>query len=215
MPSPFPGMDPYLEHPEWWPAVHTNLIVELQYALVPLLPAQYYVTIELREYGRYLEIRRPQTHELITVVEVLSPTNKLSGKGRTQYEEKRLAIAETLTNLVEIDLLRAGEPMPVLRGSALLPRSLAGDYRVLVARGARPRRAELHAIPLRRPLPPFSIPLRPGEREPEISLQSVLDSVYDHGAYRRGLDYRQEPVPPLLPEDAGWADHLLHEHGLR
>ena len=26
MPSPFPGMDPYLEHPALWPSVHQGLI---------------------------------------------------------------------------------------------------------------------------------------------------------------------------------------------
>jgi hypothetical protein len=29
MPSPFPGMDPYLENPEFWPGVHNRLIVAI------------------------------------------------------------------------------------------------------------------------------------------------------------------------------------------
>jgi hypothetical protein len=39
MPSPFPGMDPYLEG-RLWPDVHHTLAVELRRHLVPLLPAR-------------------------------------------------------------------------------------------------------------------------------------------------------------------------------
>jgi hypothetical protein len=281
VPSPFPGMDPYLEDPELWPAVHTDLIVALRDALVPLLRPRYFVTIELREYEislaelellaigdvsitqprpprggtngpspavsavsaqpgeegeavpvrpgvltvqvprpvpvreRYLEIRRPRSHELITVIEVLSPTNKRTGKGRQQYEQKRLAIAETQTNLVEIDLLRAGEPMPLLHRGAPLARAMAGDYRVVVSRGHLRHRADLYVISVRQALPTIPIPLREGEAEPQVDLQQVLNTVYDRGAYDMAVDYRLEPVSPLAPADAAWADRLLRERGLR
>jgi hypothetical protein len=33
MPSPFPGMDPYLESPDWFPGLHANLIVFMKGAL--------------------------------------------------------------------------------------------------------------------------------------------------------------------------------------
>ena len=33
MPSPFPGMDPYLEWYAVWPGVHANLIIEMQAAI--------------------------------------------------------------------------------------------------------------------------------------------------------------------------------------
>ena len=37
MPSPFPGMDPYLEHPAWWGGVHQRLITHLAcFAIVAL-----------------------------------------------------------------------------------------------------------------------------------------------------------------------------------
>ncbi len=266
-------MNPYLEHPAIWPAVHTNLIVSLQDALVPLLRPRYYVTVQLRVYEvdradlavdlvgagdvmvsrgrtsggngrtaasepatrggerpgvllvelpapveiqeRYLEIRVPQTHDLITTIEVLSPTNKRPGRGRQQYEAKRRQIAETLTNLVEIDLVRAEEPLPVLRDGALLSRDLAGDYRVLVSRGAQRHRAELYTVSIRDPLPTLPVPLRPGEAEPEIDLQATVEAVYERGGYDLLVDYRDTPVPPLAPADAEWADHLLRSQSLR
>jgi hypothetical protein len=42
MPSPFPGMDPYLESPRWFHGFHNSLIIYLQELLQPLLPSPYY-----------------------------------------------------------------------------------------------------------------------------------------------------------------------------
>jgi len=50
MPSPFPGMDPYLERPSLWPDVHNKLISELQSELNPRLPAKYVARMEARVY---------------------------------------------------------------------------------------------------------------------------------------------------------------------
>ena len=50
MPTPFPGMDPYLEQPALWPDVHNGLIAELRNTLVPQLCPQYYVALEERTY---------------------------------------------------------------------------------------------------------------------------------------------------------------------
>src|SRR5688572_18188322 len=45
MPTPFPGMDPYLERVGLWQQVHTALIVEIQQFLSPLLRPHYYIAI--------------------------------------------------------------------------------------------------------------------------------------------------------------------------
>ena len=50
MPSPFPGMDPYLENPGLWPDVHHNLISEFQAILAAQLRPKYLVGIEERAY---------------------------------------------------------------------------------------------------------------------------------------------------------------------
>jgi hypothetical protein len=63
----------------------------------------------------YLEIHEVETGELVTVLELLSPANKLHNQGREEYERKRDQIFRSRTNLEEIDLLRAGEPMMVVR----------------------------------------------------------------------------------------------------
>jgi Protein of unknown function (DUF4058) len=48
MPTPFPGMDPYLERPVLWPDVHNGLIAELRNTLAPQLRPRYYVALEER-----------------------------------------------------------------------------------------------------------------------------------------------------------------------
>jgi hypothetical protein len=48
MPTPFPGMDPYLEHPALWPDVHNSLIVAIRDALAPQVRPRYYVAVEER-----------------------------------------------------------------------------------------------------------------------------------------------------------------------
>ena len=53
----------------------------------------------------------PSTQAVVTAIEILSPTNKLDSRGRSQYMAKRRKVLASATNLVEIDLLRAGEPM--------------------------------------------------------------------------------------------------------
>jgi hypothetical protein len=50
MSSPFPGMNPYLEHPELWTEVHSWLIVAIADALAPHLRPKYRVAIEKRVY---------------------------------------------------------------------------------------------------------------------------------------------------------------------
>ncbi|NJL87792.1 MAG: DUF4058 family protein [Leptolyngbyaceae cyanobacterium SM1_1_3] len=50
MPSPFPGMNPYLELPVLWAEFHSRLIVALSDALIPKLQPNYYVAVETRTY---------------------------------------------------------------------------------------------------------------------------------------------------------------------
>jgi hypothetical protein len=48
MPTPFPGMDPYLEHPVLWTSIHVRLLVEISNRLAPLLLPRYVATVEER-----------------------------------------------------------------------------------------------------------------------------------------------------------------------
>jgi hypothetical protein len=50
MPSPFPGMNPYLERSSLWPSFHFRLIGAIAAALEPQLSARYYIEVETRSY---------------------------------------------------------------------------------------------------------------------------------------------------------------------
>lgn len=258
MPTPFPGMDPYLERADIWPNVHNSLVIAMRDELAPLLRPRYYVAVEectvrvdvddllfaVRPdvavarapipqpdtassnspqavqtvvvelpvpddiHEVYLEIRDVGTDQVITVVEFLAPTNKV-GEGRRQYEHKRRGILGTLTHLVEIDLLRFGQPMPM--------RGYAGDsdYRILVSRAEQRPRAELLPFGVRQPIPSFHLPLQTGDNEPEVHLNSMLHALYDRAGYDLRIDYRTDPQPPLKSDDAAWTDALLRAAGLR
>lgn len=157
----------------------------------------------------YLEIREVTTKEVVTVIELLSPVNKRPGKGRQSYESKRERILGSSTHLVEIDLLRAWEPMPMFANG------IQSHYRILVSQGDSRPTADLYAFNLRQAIPSFALPLRSQDSEPIIDLQTLLNGIYDRAAYDLKLDYSTEPVPPLLEIDAAWVDALLKEKGLR
>jgi Protein of unknown function (DUF4058) len=53
MPSPFPGMDPYLESPDWFPGLHDSLIVFMKGALQRSLPEAYYADSTQRVWVEY------------------------------------------------------------------------------------------------------------------------------------------------------------------
>lgn len=148
---------------------------------------------------RWLTIRDTQSREVVTVLEVLSPSNK-SGGDRGQYLRERLRILRSAAHLVEIDLLRGGDPMP----SDGAPES---DYRVLVSR--RPDRPDVQVWPVgvREPLPVIPVPLRTGEPDVTLELKPLIDVVYD-SVYRHRL-YTSPPDPPLSPADAAWARQFV------
>jgi hypothetical protein len=86
--------------------------------------------------------------------------------------------------------------------------------RVSVRRASKPMRAALYPITLREPLPAIAIPLRPQDEDAVLELQALLRKAYHTGRYD-GLDYARPCDPPLLGQDAEWADHLLRAAGVR
>lgn len=153
---------------------------------------------------RYLEIREVATGAVITAIEILSPKNKRAGDGRQAYERKRNQVLASLTHLVEIDLLRGGQPLP-MSGSA------KSDYRILVSRSDRRPSAQLYAFSVRQEVPSFLVPLKAGEEEPLLRLQDILRKVYKRGRYHLTIDYTQPAQPPLAQDDQNWLTTLLEQ----
>lgn len=148
----------------------------------------------------WVEIRALPELQLVTVVEVLSPINK-SWQGRRSYLDKRDKLHASRVNLVEIDLLLEGAPLPMKQ------RIESGGYYAIVARGARLPVAEVYRWTVRDPLPGLPIPLREPDADIPIDLGSLVTQVYNLGRYARTLR-RGLPLPEtssLSPEDRAWA----------
>jgi hypothetical protein len=155
----------------------------------------------------FLKIIHVESEALVTIIEVLSPTNKIRGsRGRASFMAKRHEILNTDIHWAEIDLLRAGTPS--VTDPPLRPGS---DYRILVSRGDERTRTRFWPVSVRQPLPIIRIPLRGKEPEVPLDLGAVFRSVYDRAAYDATVDYRKEPRPPLEGDDAKWARDLLRK----
>lgn len=254
MPSPFPGMNPYLEQADVWHDFHEAFLPFVRDQIVAQLANHYVVKIDDHVYihepsaeqrallGRgdafvaerhplplgetatvaaratapaqirlpavdierlsFLEIRDRRDRRIVTVIELLSPTNKYSGADRVQYLGKRGHLLASLTHLVEIDLLRGGPRMPF--DSPVPP----CDYCVMVSRAEARPEADIWPLALRDSLPPIPIPLRSPDPDAMLDLQAALHHIYDGAGYANYI-YDGAPEPALRADDATWATALL------
>jgi len=151
----------------------------------------------------WVEIRGLPDLELITAIEVISPFNK-SRQGRQDYLEKRDQLHASRVNLVEIDLLLNGAPLPMKQ------RIEPGGYYAIVARGARLPVAEVYRWSVRDALPLLPIPLREPDPDVLINLAELVSKVYDLGRYTRTIRHNS-PLPEsvlLTSEDRAWVETL-------
>jgi hypothetical protein len=156
---------------------------------------------------RYLEIRSVVDGEVVTVIELLSHSNKSSQRGRKQYERKRLVVLASMTHLVEIDLLRTGDPMAM----RIAGNGHKTDYRIVVSRAQQRPRADIYLFGVRDTIPEFPVPLRRGETAPVLPLNQVLHDLYDRAGYDLAIDYSQAVEPPLDEADAEWAAQIASQ----
>jgi len=140
----------------------------------------------------YLVIRDRETMKVVTVIEVLSPSNKRrNGDGRREYLTKRTEILSSPTHLVELDLLRGGMRLPVV--GSLPP----GDFYAIISRVKRRPRCEVYAWTLLDQLPSIPIPLKQGDEDAAVPLQEVFDTVYQRARYDLSVKYDATLDPPL------------------
>jgi hypothetical protein len=155
----------------------------------------------------YIEIRERDGGKVITVIEFLSPTNKYPGPGRDKYDAERAEILRFDTSLVEIDLVRAG-PRNLAIGDARIQEDFRTDFLVCTKIGWQREDLRLGVLPLREKLKAVRIPLRKGETPVVLSLQPLIDKVYEMGRYDV-IDYSKPCQPPLESDDAFWAGKLV------
>jgi len=146
--------------------------------------------------------------KLVTLIELLSPTNKLPGPGLDSYQQKQQEILDRDCHLVEIDLLRRGEhvlAVPEWKLAELRDHT----YLACVSRWPQRNRYELYPMPLREPLAGISVPLADPDPDVVLSLQAVLTQVYDEGRYQRRIRYDESCEPPLDEADQAWANQVV------
>jgi hypothetical protein len=250
MPSPFPGMDPYLEDPAFWSDFHRRFITCLGDAILDHLPdaydaridemvrvvapdekaVRYYpdvavtggptegttgatatidlepiVMTELEEVRDvWLEVLRRPDRKLVTVIEVLSPSNKV-GAGLQDYTARRNEFLHQDVNFVEINLLVGGQRPRI--ASVWQP----SDYYALIARGAQHPQAGVVRWNVRDRLPPIPIPLLAPDADVSLDLQPIFTSAYDRGRYSRFLGYAAPLLASLAPADRTWAAEIAHQ----
>jgi hypothetical protein len=178
----------------------------------PHAPAELPIRVLLeKEVERWIEIR-DKGGRLITVLELLSPSNKLEWPERERYLRKRHAFIAGGANFVEIDLVRQGGSVFPQGVRHVLERAGA-CYGVCVFRATNPTEREVYPIGLRERLPAIHVPLRSADGDVSLELQALIDQCHERGRYHL-LNYRLALEPPLPHPDAVWADELLRRHGL-
>jgi hypothetical protein len=245
MPSPFPGMNPFLEQSDAWTDFHDNYIVRIQESLSDRVGPNYLVKLEVRlilhersaderrffgiadvgvsdplnrqtvnnatsitaplqlelpaielEKHRSIEIRDRRNRRIVTVIELLSPSNKTAGMDRDDYLVKRRQVLSSPTHFVEIDLLRGGiRPNP--------PDIPHCDYYALISRHEDRPKVGVWPFGLREPMPTIPIPLTAPDAPVLLDLKAVLDRTYDAGGYGKYI-YQENPEPPLDENEMEW-----------
>lgn len=229
MPSPFPGMDPYLEHGKLWPAFQHHLLTELFRILAPGLENRYRTRTAARGYmsetplftsvlreehtEEFGEVRNKTDGRLVTLIEVVSPANKTTPAGRTVYLEKRREAVLCRAGIVEIDLILQGKPTLSYSRDGL-PEF---DYAVTVTRATTPERYEIYTATLAKRLPKFKLPLALDDRDTMLDLQAAFARAFDVGSFGSLIDYRTPPPPdvPLSDDNRKWVDDTLKQVKLR
>ena len=157
-----------------------------------------------RKGNRYIRIMDQLDNRVITVIEILSPSNKKPGEDRDNYIAKRKEYLATGTSLVELDLLRSGDRIPLGK-----PAPPPADYYVLVSRADQFPKADIWGFSVREPIPVVPIPLKPGDQPIALSVRECLDRAYDDAGYGNRIDYSRPPSPTLQAADAVWAAELV------
>jgi hypothetical protein len=162
----------------------------------------------------FLTIIEPAAgNRVITAIEVLSPTNKEQGEGRDSYMEKREEYWNGGVNLVEIDLLRGGDPT-IRLGEEKLAQLRPWHYLVAITRRC-PARQEVYSVSLERNLPKVAIPLAAQDKDVTLDLQAVFARCWDEGPYPELLRYDGPPPGKISAEEAHWCEEVLLQAGFR
>ena len=234
MPSPFPGMNPYLEQDDVWHDFHEAFVPKVRAQIAPQLAAHYIVKIDDHVYihepsteprlfagrGDVLVSSHPPAQVELPVVDV----ERISYLEIRDRQDRRLVTVIELLSpankyrspdreqyLLKRSRLLASSvhlvEIDLLRGGPRMPFASElpeCNYHALVSRMEKRPQADFWPIHLRDPLPIIPIPVREPEPDVRLDLQAVLHHVYDEACYGNYI-YERAPRPALSAADAAWA----------
>ncbi len=147
----------------------------------------------------FIEIHEANPDQrLVTSLEVLSPSNKRPGtQGWELFQRKRRSLLLGDVNLVELDLLRGGQRMPMLDPWPDSP------YTLTVAR-AKAQLCRVWPASSIQPLPTIPVPLMSPDDDISLNLQPMIDEIYHRFRYLHSIDYRKALTPPLDAAESVW-----------
>lgn len=153
----------------------------------------------------YLKIVDRSDRRVVTVLELLSPSNKAPGDDHQDYLAKREEYLVAGVNLVEINLLRGGKSPPLGElGSAEL------QYYILACRARELPEAKVWPFTVRDSFPDFTIPLGP-KVEVSFNLRPCADRAFQEARYDQEIDYDRPPEPPFSGPDADWVNAIARK----
>jgi hypothetical protein len=131
---------------------------------------------------RYIGIRSPINGDIVTIIELLSPSNK-RGDGYDRFERRHHNLLEKGVSLVEIDLLRQGRRMPAAKAAP------GHDGYAFVTYAEDPTETHVWAFDIKDRLPRVMVPLNPEDESITLDLGAVYTETYDRGGFARRLKY--------------------------
>ena len=161
---------------------------------------------------RWLEIRDIDNH-LVTLIELLSPSNKLyhASIGMAIRHEQ---LIRSGVNVVEIDLIRGGfRTLPDALNAELKASTSQTMYLIVVGKANCPDERHVYYCPLRERLPAFAVPLRKTDAAVPLDLQPLIDRCYQTGRYWQ-LSQRPLPSPNLSDDELTWINQHRANAGL-
>jgi Protein of unknown function (DUF4058) len=254
MPSPFPGVDPYIESSGMWGDFHGAMLSVMRADLNSNLPRGYAASIELYVWAgekesrrssafakpdvrtrqeeeidaggtamatiaapstillprrvhkrrKYLKIVDIHSKQIVTIIELLSQSNKKIGDDRIHYLQKRDEYLANGLNFVEIDLLQAGRRPPLGKNQLGLT-----DFYVLVSRSWRFPEAGIWTFGLRDQLPEIPVPVTEEVGDTPLHLRLCMDRSYDEGRYSTSLPYDEPLKPRPHSRDRDWIGTVM------
>lgn len=252
-PSPFPGVDPFVEAQHDWPDFHHTFLTYWRESLSDVLPDDYEARLDERvnlvdsetdsiqpiqpdialvhskpgrttghagavllepqiiptiihdfERQGFIKILHRADRSLVTVLELLSPTNKIGG-GRDEYLFRRSVILQQDVHLVELDLLTRGERVPMKEP---LP---SAHYFAIVSRHDRRPDCDVYSWRIPEPLPAIRIPLRAPDPDLLVDLAPIYRTTFERGRYALSIHYAAPLRVSLDSESREWAQSLARQ----